>query len=174
MKKLTSLTLCMMCLLASPLADAKGVPNLTLKDLAGHSQKLSDLRSHVVVLSFWATWCAPCEEELPRLSKLSQEFAGSNVRFVAVSIDEAKDRAKIEPYLTKQDIHLDVWVGGNADMLGRFGLGDIVPGTLIIDEEGQVITRIMGEAKDEDVRSRLDWLLHGRQGPTPEQKLKRY
>lgn len=174
MKKLTSIAFCMLWLLASPLAEAKGVPNLVLQDLAGHSQKLSDLRSHIVVLSFWATWCAPCQEELPRLSKLSQEFATSNVRFIAVSIDDAKDRAKIEPYLAKQDIHLDVWVGGNADVLGRFGLGDIVPGTLIIDEQGQVITRIMGEAREEDVRSRLDWLLHGRQGPAPEQKLKRY
>ena len=174
MKRIAEVVVCVACLLASPLANAKGVPNLVLKDLAGHSQKLSDLRGRIVVLSFWATWCAPCQEELPRLSKLSQEFAGSNIRFVAVSIDDAKDRAKIEPYLTKQDIHLDVWVGGNADMLDRFGLGNIVPGTLIIDEQGQVITRIMGEAKDEDVRSRLDWLLHGRQGPAPEEKLKRY
>ncbi|MEO8737801.1 MAG: TlpA disulfide reductase family protein, partial [Edaphobacter sp.] len=157
MKKLVSIGLCVACLSMASFADAKGVPNLTLKDLAGHSQKLSELRGQIVVLSFWATWCAPCQEELPRISKLSEEFGGRNVHFVAVSIDEAKDRVKIEPYLVKQNIHLDVWVGGNSDMLGRFGLGDIVPGTLILDEQGQVITRIMGEAKDEDVRSRLDW-----------------
>jgi hypothetical protein len=59
-------------------------------------------------------------------------------------------------------------------MLGHFGLADIVPGTLILDEQGQVITRIMGEAKDDDIRSRLDWLLNGRQGSVPELKLKRY
>lgn len=162
------------CLFAVQTADAKGTPNLALKDLSGHSQRLSDLRGQVVVLSFWATWCVPCRQELPRLSILSTEFVGKKVRFVAVSIDDAKDRARIEPYLTQQNVHLDVWVGGNADMLGRFGLGDIVPGTLILDEQGQVITRIMGEAKDEDIRSRLDWLLNGRQGPAPEPKLKRY
>jgi thiol-disulfide isomerase/thioredoxin len=174
MKKLMSIALCMACLSTVQIADAKGIPNPALKDLAGHSQRLSELQGQIVVLSFWATWCAPCREELPRLSKLSEEFAGRKVHFVAVSIDDPKDRAKIEPYLLKQDIHLDVWVGGNADLLGRFGLGDIVPGTLILDEQGQVITRIMGEAKDDDVRSRLDWLLNGRQGAAPEQKLKRY
>jgi thiol-disulfide isomerase/thioredoxin len=174
MKKVLSILLCVACLSMTRSSDAKDVPNLSLKDLAGHSQKLSELRSQIVVLSFWATWCAPCREELPRLSKLSEEFTGKNVRFVAVSIDDAKDRAKIEPYLAKEDIHLDVWVGGNADLLGRFGLGDIVPGTLILDQQGEVITRIMGEAKDDDVRSRIDWLLNGRQGPTPEEKLKRY
>lgn len=174
MKKLLAIALCVACVCGTRIADAKTLPKLVLKDTAGHSQKLSGLRGQIVVLSFWATWCAPCREELPRLSKLSEEFAGRNVHFVAVSIDDAKDRAKIEPYLMKQDIRLDVWVGGNAELLGRFGMGDIVPGTLILDEQGQVMTRIMGEAKDEDVRSRLDWLLNGRQGPAPEQSLKRY
>ncbi|WP_348267085.1 TlpA disulfide reductase family protein [Edaphobacter paludis] len=174
MKKLIAIALCMACICVTRIADAKSVPSLVLKDTAGHSQKLSGLHGQIVVLSFWATWCAPCREELPRLSKLSEEFAGRNVHFVAVSIDDAKDRGKIEPYLMKQDIHLDVWVGGSAELLGRFGMGDIVPGTLILDEQGQVITRIMGEAKDEDIRSRLDWLLNGRQDPAPEQMLKRY
>jgi thiol-disulfide isomerase/thioredoxin len=174
MRKLMSVVLCAVCLCTTRFADAKGVPNLVLRDVAGHSQKLSELRGQIVVLSFWATWCAPCREELPRLSKLSQEFAGRNVHFVAVSIDDAKDRAKIEPYLLKQDIRLDVWVDGNTDLLGRFGLGDVVPATLVLDEQGQVITRIMGEAQDEDVRRPLDWLLNGRQGLAPGQKLKRY
>lgn len=174
MKKWMSIFVWMLCLFAVRMADAKGTPNLTLKDLSGHSQRLSDLRGQVVVLNFWATWCTPCREELPRLSTLSAEYAGRNVHFVAVSIDDAKDRARIEPYLTRQNIHLDVWVGGNSDLLGRFGLGDIVPGMLILDEQGEVMTRIMGEAKDEDIRSRLDWLLNGRQGPAPEAKLKRY
>lgn len=174
MKKCMSIALCVVCLFAAQIAHAKGTPNLTLKDISGHSQRLSDLRGQVVVLSFWATWCVPCREELPRLSALRAEFADRKVHFVAVSIDDAKDRARIEPYLMRQNIHLDVWVGGSADLLGRFGLGDIVPGTLILDEQGQVITRIMGEAKNDDIRSRLDWLLNGRQGPAPEPKLKRY
>jgi thiol-disulfide isomerase/thioredoxin len=174
MKKLLSLALCAMFLAAAGPADAKGVPDLTLKDLAGHAQKLSALRGQIVVLSFWATWCVPCREELPRLSKLNEEFAGRNVHFVAVSIDEPKDRAKVGPYLAEQKIRLDAWVGGDAGLLERFGMGEIVPATLILDERGQVVTRIMGEAREEDVRSRLDWLLNGRPGPVPEKKLKRY
>lgn len=175
MKKLLPLALCAMMLLAAACpADAKGVPDLKLKDLAGHAQRLSALRGQIVVLSFWATWCIPCRDELPRLSKLNEEFAGKNVHFVAVSIDEPKDRAKVGPYLAEQKIHLDAWVGGDAGLLERFGMGEIVPATLILDEQGQVVTRIMGEAREEDVRSRLDWLLNGRQGPAPEQKLKRY
>ncbi len=144
------------------------------KDLSGHAQKLSQLRGQIVVLSFWATWCGPCQEELPRLSKLSSAYSGKNVRFVAVSIDDAKDRGKIQPFLTKQGISLEVWTGANSDDLARFGLGDIVPGTVVLDEKGELIGRIMGEAQDDDVRSRVDWLLAGRKGPAPDPVAKRY
>lgn len=168
----TAIALLVLCALIP--AFAKPVPNLELADLAGHHQKLSALRGQIVVLSFWATWCGPCKEELPRLSQLSDTYRGKNVRFIAVSIDEKKDRPKIEPYLEKQNIHLEVWVGGDSDLLGRYGLGDIVPATLILDPQGEVITRITGEATDQDVRTRLDWLLGGRSGPAPEGKLRRY
>ncbi len=155
-------------------AAAKTAPNLDAKDLAGQKQKLSALRGQIVVLSFWATWCAPCREELPRLSHLSESYAGKNVRFIAVSVDEPKDYKKIEPFLKTREIHLDAWFGVDVDILGKFGLGEIVPGTVILDPEGNIIVRIMGEAKDADVQTRLDWLLNGRPGVAPEEKLKRY
>ena len=155
-------------------AQAKRAPNLELKDLTGHSQKIASLRGSIAVVSFWATWCAPCREELPRLSKLSQDYEASGIRFIAISIDEPKDRAKVAPYVAQQKLTMDVWVGGDTDMLARVGLGDIVPGTIVIDQQGEIIGRIMGEAREEDVKSRLDWLLHGRQGDAPEPLTKRY
>lgn len=155
-------------------AGSKSSPKLELKDLTGHAQKLSALRGDVVVLSFWATWCSPCLEELPRLSALQQDYAGKPVHFVAVSIDESKDRAKIQPFLQKHGVNLDVWVGGDTDTLARFGLGDIVPGTVVVDQQGEIIGRIMGEAKDQDVRSRVDWVLSGKQGAPLEPLVKRY
>lgn len=155
-------------------AVAKTAPSLDLKDLSGHKQKLVSTRGQIVVLSFWATWCGPCQEELPRLSKLSEEYAGKNVRFVAVSIDDPKDRGKIQPFLQRQRVGLEVWVGASADDLARFGLGDIVPGTVVLDAQGELVGRIMGEAQDEDVRSRVDWLLGGRQGTAPDAVAKRY
>ena len=168
------LKLSLLCVAAAGLASAKTAPELKLKDLGGHQQKLSALRGKVVVLSFWATWCAPCQEELPRLSRLSENYSGKPVEFVAVSIDDSKNRAKIEPYLTRQAIHLDVWTGADTDTMARMGLGDIVPSTIILDQDGEPITRIAGEAREEDVSSRVDWLLAGRVGPAPEARLKRY
>jgi thiol-disulfide isomerase/thioredoxin len=153
---------------------AKRAPGLDLKDLNGHAQKLSSLRGQIVVLNFWATWCAPCREELPRLSQLAQSYAAKNVHFVAVSIDESRDRAKIQPTLQQENVSLETWVGATTDTMSAFGLGDIVPGTVIVDEKGEIIARIMGEARDEDVRGPLDWLLNGRSGTAPASITKRY
>jgi thiol-disulfide isomerase/thioredoxin len=165
-----------MCVLAmlTAIAGAESAPKLSLKDLSGGTQKLSSLRGRIVVLNFWATWCEPCQEELPRLARLSHSYAGKNVQFVAVSIDAAKDRAKIEPLLRRLQVDLEVWTGADLDTLENFGLGNVVPGTLVIDEKGQIIARVMGEARDEDVRTPLDWLIQGRVGSAPPPLLKRY
>lgn len=173
MKNIPKITAMVLLSLLFTIGYAKRIPNLEFKDLTGQTQHLDNLRGSVTVLSFWATWCAPCREELPRMSKLNEEYSGKGVRFIAVSIDEAKDRAKIEPFLRQQGIHLDVWLS-NLDILDRVGLGNIVPGTIVIDKDGQVVGRIMGEAQETDITSRLDWLLQGRQGPPPESVVRRY
>ena len=99
---------------------------------------------------------------------------GQNVWFVAVSIDEEKNRSKIEPLLRRLNAHLDIWTGADLDTLGTFGLGNIVPATVVIDGSGQITSRVMGEAHDEDVRTPVDWLLSGRTGDPPPPLLKRY
>jgi thiol-disulfide isomerase/thioredoxin len=167
------LILCALAILTT-IAGAESAPKLSLKDLSGQTQRLSAQRGRIVVLNFWATWCEPCQDELPRLSKLSQSYAGKNVQFVAVSIDAVKGREKIEPLLHRLNVDLEIWTGADLDTLEKFGLGNVVPDTMVIDEKGQVVTRVMGEARDEDVRTPLDWIIAGRVGPTPPPLLKRY
>ena len=160
------------------LASGRRAPDLKLENLQGQARSLSALRGHIVVVNFWATWCGPCQEELPRLSKLAQEWPGKDVRFVAVSIDDRKDRAKIGPMLERLHVvrgdDFEVWMGSNTNALADFGLGEIVPGTAVIDPEGRIVTRIMGEARDGDVRTPVDWLLNGRAGSPPPAVVKRY
>ncbi|MGA8939578.1 MAG: TlpA disulfide reductase family protein [Acidobacteriaceae bacterium] len=155
-------------------ANAKPVPNLKFHDLAGHVQRLDSLHGSITVLVFWATWCTPCREELPRLSQLSQQYAAQGVRFLAISVDDPADFAKIQPLFHKQNINLTVWTGADTGTLSRLGLGDVVPATLVLDTNGDIIGRISGEARDADVTTYLDWLLHHRQGPAPAPRLKRY
>lgn len=153
---------------------AKRAPDPGFKTLDGQSRKLSELRGQAVVANFWATWCEPCQEELPRLSQLASYYSGRPIRFIFISIDNPKDRPKIPVAIARLHISIDSWVGADTDTLGRFGLGDIVPGTIILDDKGEIVSRIMGEAKEEDIRTAADWLLNNKSGQTPPPLIKRY
>ena len=163
-----------LCLWVCTALNAKHAPDPAFKALDGQTRKLSALRGQIVVVNFWATWCGPCQEELPRLAQLAQSYAGKPVRFVLISIDEAKDRAKIPTVLNRLHVSLESWDDADTDTMDRFGLGDIVPGTAIVDDKGDVVARIMGEAREDDVRKPVDWLLGGKAGPEPAALTKRY
>ena len=163
------------CLFLLPtLLVAKRIPDPTFKSLDGQSHKLSALRGQIVVVNFWATWCGPCQEELPRLSQIAASYAGKPVSFVFISIDAPKDRPKIPAALARLHVDFTSWIGADTDTLDSFGLGNIVPGTIVLDESGQPVARIMGEAKEDDVRKPVDWLLGGRQSDPPSALTKRY
>lgn len=164
----------LLCLVAFAAAVAKPLPHLRFHDLAGHSQDLAALRGTIAVVNFWATWCGPCREELPRLSALSADYATRGVRFIAISADDPEDRPKIEPFLRQQKIGLDVWLDADLGTLDRLQLGNVLPATLIADKDGQIVGRISGEARNADLRRYLDWLLSNRPGPAPPPLLRRY
>jgi thiol-disulfide isomerase/thioredoxin len=164
----------LLCLAMFPASlFAKRVPDPTFKTLDGQSHKLSTLRGQIVVVNFWATWCGPCQEELPRLSQIAASYSGKPVSFVFISIDEPKNRSKIPSALTKLHLDFTSWIGADTDTLDSFGLGNIVPGTIILDETGQPIARVMGEAREDDVRKPVDWLLGGKKGDAPQALTKR-
>jgi thiol-disulfide isomerase/thioredoxin len=167
-------SLLLLCLAAVAPLSARRAPDPSFKTLDGHTHRLSALRGKTVVVNFWATWCAPCQEELPRLAQIASSYADKPVTFVLISIDAAKDRAKIPAVLERLHVAQESWVGGDTDLMDRFGLGDIVPGTAILDDQGEVIARIMGEAREDDLRKALDWLLNGKTGPAPPELTKRY
>jgi thiol-disulfide isomerase/thioredoxin len=102
--KASLLILTAFALVCVPRAYAKRAPNLELTDPAGKTQKISDLRGSIAVVNFWATWCVPCREELPMLTRLSKEYGEKKVRFVAVSADERKNRAAVEKFVAANQL----------------------------------------------------------------------
>jgi thiol-disulfide isomerase/thioredoxin len=153
---------------------AGAAPDLTLTSLQGKPYSLADFRGKIVVLNFWATWCLPCREEMPMLSKLAPKYDEKDVAFLAASIDDPQTQSKIVHFLEKKKISLAVFTGATPDTLKQFDLGEIVPATLILDRDGAPLFRIEGEASKKDVASRLDWLLSDRSTKQPKTLLKNY
>ncbi len=163
---LAVLTLSLLCSVISR-AGGRALPPARFVAADGSAHSLAELEGHIAVVNFWATWCGPCREEMPRLQKIADEYAARGVVFVAVSLDEADTQAKIPAAVRKAGLRIPVWQGATSQTLKDLDLGILVPATLILDERGDVIGRIEGEARDKDIRSRLDWLLNGRAGKQP-------
>jgi thiol-disulfide isomerase/thioredoxin len=153
---------------------AAGIPDFTLTNLDGKTHSLAEYRGKIVVLNFWATWCLPCREEMPMLSKLALKYDEKDVAFLAASIDDTQTQSKIPHFLEKKKITLPVFTGATANTLKQFDLGEIVPATLILDRDGSPAFRIEGEASKKDISSRLDWLLSDRSGKQPKLLIKNY
>jgi thiol-disulfide isomerase/thioredoxin len=149
-------------------------PDLTLTNLEGKAHSLAEYRGKIVVLNFWATWCLPCREEMPMLSKLAAKYDEKNVAFLAASIDDPQTQPKISRFLEKKKITLPVFTGATPETLKQFSLGEIVPATLILDRDGAVAFGIEGEASKKDISSRLDWLLSECSTKQPKVLIKNY
>jgi len=156
-------------LLASGLALAADAPkaDLTLSDSAGRKVRLRDLRGKPVVLNFWATWCGPCAAEMPLLSGMEKEYGGRGVAFIGASMDDAKTVGKVAAFLGEHQVGFPVWYGATVDDLDQLKLGNAVPATAFLDSEGRIVARILGQARPEEIKERLDWLTGDRSGPAP-------
>jgi len=132
---------------------------LSLKDLTGADQSLAGYRGRVVVLNFWATWCEPCKKEMPDLSAIQNEYAALGVQVIGAAGDAATDSAKVLKFIREYKLNFPVWVGAQTSDMERFGLGSVLPATVIIDREGKIVWREIGIIKPLELRKELDKIL---------------
>ena len=129
---------------------------LALKDLTGADQSIATMRGRVVVLNFWATWCEPCKTEMPDLSALQNNYAALGVQVVGAAGDAAADSAKVLKFIREHKVNFPVWVGATTDDMKRFGVGEVLPATVIINREGKIVWRHIGIVKLAEMKKLLD------------------
>ncbi len=117
----------------------KAATDFTLRDLSNHDVRLSDLRGKTVLLDFWATWCAPCREEIPLLQKLARE----NHDLKVLGIDVGEDAAVVEKFVKDQGIAYQILLAGQNAMLNDYGVHSY-PTVLIIDGAGIIRDSLIG------------------------------
>jgi thiol-disulfide isomerase/thioredoxin len=123
-------------------------PAVELSLLDGSTLRLADQRGKVVVLDFWATWCAPCVQGLPKVAALTSAKKDQGVVFVAVN--QGEDRATIETFLHQKGLSLPVALGG-AEVGAKFGV-DGIPHVVVIGRDGVVAAVKIGFGGDSEVQ----------------------
>jgi thiol-disulfide isomerase/thioredoxin len=144
---------------ASPGVTGTAVPGAllaaTFKDLDGRARSLGEFQGKIVVLNFWATWCAPCREEMPGFQRLQARWADRGVQFVGVSNEDA---TRVAAFARGLGVTYPLWVGGDevGEMSRRLGnrMG-VLPHTVVLDRAGSSATARVGAYPEVDLDALL-------------------
>lgn len=124
--------------------EKEGVPNVTAKDINGTSFDLKSLHGKIVILNFWASWCAPCVEEVPSLIKLIKEFKG-DVHLIAISGDSNLEDINVflKSFPELKDTNIKIVWDEDRSLMKQFSIARL-PESLILDKEQKLAKKLVG------------------------------
>ena len=134
----------------------KSISPIIFEDFLGNKISLEEYRGKLVIINFWATWCAPCKKEMPSLDRLYQSSDFKNLEVFAVNMEEP-NKEKTKKFFENLKIQkLEIFFDYDLDFVKKFKLRG-VPTTVLINKQGKEFARIIGEVNFED-RKFLKWL----------------
>jgi cytochrome c biogenesis protein CcmG/thiol:disulfide interchange protein DsbE len=148
-------------------ADVRQAPDFEMKTLEGDTFELADHRGDVVVVNFWATWCAPCVQEIPTFIEMQRKFGDDGLQFVGVSLDKQGFEV-VRPFAEKMQINYPLVVD-DGSLAKEFGGLQGVPTTYVVDTDGQIQHRIEGITTEQHLRSLVDGMLTLTESEDPEE-----
>ncbi|WP_019154352.1 thiol-disulfide oxidoreductase ResA [Robertmurraya massiliosenegalensis] len=129
-------------------AEGKKAPDFVLTDMNGEQHRLSEYEGQGVLLNFWATWCKPCEREMPYMDKQYQENKDDGIQVLAVNIGESN--VVINEFIKKHDLTFPILKDKNQEVQTVYGIGNL-PITFLIAPDGNVVNIHEGEIINEQV-----------------------
>jgi cytochrome c biogenesis protein CcmG, thiol:disulfide interchange protein DsbE len=141
--------------IASPLVG-RAAPNFTLPQLDGPPVTLSKLRGQVVVINFWASWCAECQVEQAALDRTWQQFQDSGVVVIGVNFEDSTGAAR--SYVRTQGVTYPVVEDASSQAALAYGLRG-VPETFVVNQSGRVVNRVFGPVDAAALSSEIDSML---------------
>ena len=124
---------------------------VSLPDVDGHPQSLSQWRGRLLVVNFWATWCAPCREEMPMFVRAQAAHGAKGLQFVGIAVDDA---VKVRQFANEIGLNYPALIGGYGAMELSKTLGNTVmalPFTIVIGPDGKVVLTQLGPVQPAQV-----------------------
>jgi peroxiredoxin len=137
--------------------DRKDAPDFELKDVNGKTVKLSDFKGKAVMVDFWATWCGPCQIEIPWFVDFERKYKDQGFVVIGVAMDD-EGWTVVKPFIEKMKVNYRVVIGNDktADMYGGI---EALPTTVLIDRDGKVASMHVGLAGKQEFQDAIEKLL---------------
>ena len=137
--------------------DRKEAPDFELKDVNGKTVKLSDFRGKAVMVDFWATWCGPCQIEIPWFMDFERKYKDQGFVVIGIAMDD-EGWPVVKPFIEQMKMNYRVVIGNDrtADLYGGI---EALPTTVIIDRDGKVASMHVGLAGKQDFQDAIEKVL---------------
>jgi len=135
---------------------SRGLYGLTLDDADGHAQSLSQWRGQLLVVNFWATWCAPCVSEMPELDRLQREFSSREVAIIGIGVES---QARVRQFRDQLGLHMTLLAGGYDSLSVARSFGDeqgVLPYTALLSADGRLLRTHAGALRPGQLRAWLE------------------
>lgn len=122
-------------------AQKKTIPSAKVETLDGKSINTNTLSNDgkPIIISFWATWCKPCKEELNNIADEYEDWQDeTGVKLIAVSIDDQRSSTRVKPYVASVEWEYEILLDKNADFKRAMGVNN-VPHTFLVDGDGNIV-----------------------------------
>jgi len=130
-------------------------PNFALHSLDGGTVRLTNFRGHVVLINFWATWCAPCRVEMPWLVGFDRQYRARGLQVIGVNLDDAgTSRAAIAAFARERGVSYPVLLGDNG-VANAYGGVRFMPQTFLIAPDGKVLRSSYGITTRDDFEQNI-------------------
>lgn len=133
---------------------ASVAPSFSLRDLTGRTHTLAQYKGKVVVLSFWATWCGPCQVEMPHLQKIHTDLGAQGLVLLGISADDAKSAAMVPNIVKAKGLTYPILLDTNSTVVASYNPAKTLPYTAIIDRTGALVQTHAGYNPGDEVRLR--------------------
>ena len=136
--------------------ELKEYTNLTILDDQNNQLNLSDYKGNILLLNFWATWCAPCKEEMPSLDLLKSNKDLNNLKIFPVNVGQDNVK-KAKKFFDDMNIkNLNLYFDENINLTKKFALRGI-PTTILLNKNGKEFARVIGSL-DFNEKNFIEWL----------------
>ena len=130
---------------------ATPLPEFILPDVSGKQRNISEWQGKIRIINFWATWCPPCLKEIPEFVDLQDRHSVNGVQFIGVAVDSQESVAE---FLTTHKVNYPILIGDIEGIALAQKLGNnvgVVPFTLVVNQQGQIIYQHSGEISKEKI-----------------------